>query len=626
MHTLISNAVHKFISAPFYLRFPAISDLSWETTLACTERDLDAKRSHGLLALHLCLEQSLIRAAKITQDVPDLEPLREVMLSDDVLERLLLKSGVCDSCGGPQSEQVSRAFLVFVDMAIMDGGIEQFASWFAGTFDPIISVAFEACIGQPRSAGTSPTKRRSLVSDGAASKRRRTSLETSAPSPLISTLSVLQRLRQRQMLSAPGNFTDEIRVVLDILPAQHLEGDLAEQMAQISVQQEFLSPAASPVTPTPSPVSPSAARKAFLTQDHDEVGWKSYQESLTFSTSPFYCPTVTHPIPVYVTPDESRESPIFASIELDAHHASPSPLVSRASSQRDIRTSIPVYVSFDDSQQSTISNPPELQTRPASPVLSDSGVFDTQSLISTTVFEGSRDLDREVAAIVFIIETIDMVKRGELLPTPPIAATTVTTTALAETEHHCSAAYERAEGKPFGREVSATPAAASAATTKPVEAERSAVHVIPTAAKPSTGKARPDANKSNVDRPDASKPRVNNPIADKHSADTSSADNTNEFSVNASYASRPSVSTDKANTRPNTPTDKPNVNKPSTDQPEARRHNGNKPGASNTNKANKGRKHRKSNLPLTGGQRANIRQSTENIPQSSSSEKVIASR
>lgn len=62
MDILISAAILKSLNAPFF--FSSISDLSWETTLACTERDLDAKRSCGLLALYSYLQQSLIRVAQ----------------------------------------------------------------------------------------------------------------------------------------------------------------------------------------------------------------------------------------------------------------------------------------------------------------------------------------------------------------------------------------------------------------------------------------------------------------------------------------------------------------------------------------------------------------------------------
>jgi hypothetical protein len=74
------------------------------------------------------------------------ETLCEVILSNDILARLLYKADVCDSWGSRETEQASRAFLVFTEMVLVDRGIEEFASWFALTFDPIISVAVEACI------------------------------------------------------------------------------------------------------------------------------------------------------------------------------------------------------------------------------------------------------------------------------------------------------------------------------------------------------------------------------------------------------------------------------------------------------------------------------------------------
>jgi hypothetical protein len=72
MDIIVSNAVHDFLSsAPFYLRFPSlINDRIWDTALACTERELDAKRSYGLLALYSYLELALIRATKRLQDPP----------------------------------------------------------------------------------------------------------------------------------------------------------------------------------------------------------------------------------------------------------------------------------------------------------------------------------------------------------------------------------------------------------------------------------------------------------------------------------------------------------------------------------------------------------------------------
>jgi hypothetical protein len=93
------------LAAPFIRVFPSVTDSAWETTLACTERALDAKRSCGLVALYSYLDQSLIYSAQ-DSTVPRkiscqkqthrhsevLEMLCEVILSDDVLARLLLSA------------------------------------------------------------------------------------------------------------------------------------------------------------------------------------------------------------------------------------------------------------------------------------------------------------------------------------------------------------------------------------------------------------------------------------------------------------------------------------------------------------------------------------------------------
>ncbi|KAF7374784.1 hypothetical protein MSAN_00363900 [Mycena sanguinolenta] len=541
MDTLVSNAVHKFISALFHPRFPSISDSSWETTLTCTEPDLDAKRSRGLLALYSYLEQSLVRATRMTQGPPDLGPLREVILSDEVLERLLLKAGVCDSCGGPASEQVGRAFFVFADMVIMDRGVEEFASWFSDIFDPIISVAFEACVGcQLESAGSSLTKRLSLVYQGTPSKRRRTSLESSAPSPLIFTLSILQRLRQRQMLSTCGHFPGAIALLLASAKDQDLESDLAEQTAQRRI---FSSPATSPATLFSSPPlassTPRAPRTSTIpfnpTQDYASqlyhnsppriiysTAWSrpvsaalpyntaapppllssvpsdpnttSMSEFQTRHTSAVSVPSATasHPIPVYVSPDDYPQSPVMSTI------SSSCGVQTHSNSIR------------DDSQHSIISISPELHTPPVPSIPSDVGVVDvftaqfpinsTSSLCSAKVAQETQNLDRDFAAVVFIIETIDMVKRGELLPTLSVAAataatvTTTTTTATvtrpAEAKATRSAVDGKTETRPSRGEVLRTLLWA----TRPAQ-QGNAVDARSNATKPVTRKADPDNTK-----------------------------------------------------------------------------------------------------------------------------------
>ncbi|KAJ7158626.1 hypothetical protein C8R46DRAFT_1109706 [Mycena filopes] len=103
-------------------------------------------------------------------------------------------------------------------MLIVDRGVQGFLSWFSETFDPIVSVAVEACSEcQPDAAAdtaTSRTKRAfpfHVVED--AKRRRRTIPEVRRP---ISTLGVLRQLRQRQMLSTLDNFTSEMHILVSL--------------------------------------------------------------------------------------------------------------------------------------------------------------------------------------------------------------------------------------------------------------------------------------------------------------------------------------------------------------------------------------------------------------------------
>lgn len=71
MDTLVSDAVHNFLSsAPLHLRFPSLTDRTWDTTFACTERELDTKRSLGSLALYSYLELALTRIAEQLDNPP----------------------------------------------------------------------------------------------------------------------------------------------------------------------------------------------------------------------------------------------------------------------------------------------------------------------------------------------------------------------------------------------------------------------------------------------------------------------------------------------------------------------------------------------------------------------------
>ncbi|KAJ6609199.1 hypothetical protein B0H10DRAFT_483987 [Mycena sp. CBHHK59/15] len=144
IETRVSNAVHDFISsASLVLRFPPVSNSTWETTLAHTQQELSAMRSHGLLALYSCLAQALIGAIERRDFLHDLKPLCECILSDEVLTRILVRAGVNDSY--IYAEQGGTAFLVFVAMVIMDRGAHEIVSWFSQTFDPLVSVACAAC-------------------------------------------------------------------------------------------------------------------------------------------------------------------------------------------------------------------------------------------------------------------------------------------------------------------------------------------------------------------------------------------------------------------------------------------------------------------------------------------------
>ncbi|KAF7336725.1 hypothetical protein MVEN_02107500 [Mycena venus] len=349
-----STAVNNFLSAPLHQRFPLVTDSSWDTALSCSEHDLDHKRSCGFLALHSYLEQSLVRAAGRQQDPPNLELLRELLLSDDILTRLLARAGIC---AGQDSEQASKAFLVFVEMVITDHGIKEFASWFSQTFEPIVSVAFEACRGWSYSepATTLSVKRLVPFHNDAASKRQRTSIDSGR---LI--YAILRQLRLKQVLSTWDEPPHEIQVAL---------GTQTDQ---------------DPHPATPSPVTVWSA--------------------LVLPT-----PSAAH--------------------------------ISRAPSC-DATTIIPDLLSLalSDSQRSTISKSPDFQTSAAVPM----DVHDDDSGVTT---------DLEQAAIIFIMETIDMVIRGELLPTapatmpPPLSAVPPPPVAR-KSEHNHSSAEKFRHGRP----------------------------------------------------------------------------------------------------------------------------------------------------------------------------------
>ncbi|KAJ7364165.1 hypothetical protein DFH08DRAFT_1072966 [Mycena albidolilacea] len=492
MDILVSAAILKSLNAPFF--FPSISDLSWETTLACTERDVDAKRSCGLLAIYSYLQQPLIRVA---QNPPVHETLCEVILSNDILARLLYKAGVCDSWGSQEIEQASRAFLVFTEMVLVDRGIEEFASWFALTFDPIISVAVEACIewGEPVYLCSSRTKRLFPVHEGRTSKRRRTLKNASEPMPLISTFDALRQLRQRQS----DKSLKEIRVELEIPTGQDLDEDLKEQQLDYSSRPETPPPscgrlAFGAVTPSDSwdAILESLLEPSTPVRDRNEMGREYGDVSFSPTVEPIHAtPTAPSP-PVALAPSLSPQ----CSPELQAH---PAAYVSATSSsyKSTILAPYPVLL-IPSSQQPTSSISPELQSRHASripsalsyrptitvptsvsvpsdfpqstistsqthrPISSNRRVMDVfgasmipsnppQASLSSTstststsaspapstrpVADGSvihrappavipRDLELE--AVLFINETVDMVRCGVLVPRPIVAPTTTT--------------------------------------------------------------------------------------------------------------------------------------------------------------------------------------------------------
>lgn len=66
MDTLIfRNQVYEALSRPsLCLQFPSLSNCAWDTTFSCTQRELDEKRSYGLLVLSVFLERACKRTAE----------------------------------------------------------------------------------------------------------------------------------------------------------------------------------------------------------------------------------------------------------------------------------------------------------------------------------------------------------------------------------------------------------------------------------------------------------------------------------------------------------------------------------------------------------------------------------
>ncbi|KAJ7104032.1 hypothetical protein B0H15DRAFT_942063 [Mycena belliarum] len=204
MNNPVFNAVHAFLSsARFELHLPSLSDGAWDTTFSSTQHVLNTRRSGALLVLSSTLAHALLRISRyqyspgaLAPTLKDLETLREAIFSDDVLALFLVKAGVYDPYCGQGNKQAGDAFLVFVDMIFTDRGITDFMTWFANTFDPILSVGLGAQISgltmhlcghdlvdhpsfsQRVATGKTSPKRTSLSDDGEASKRRRTGLCT----------------------------------------------------------------------------------------------------------------------------------------------------------------------------------------------------------------------------------------------------------------------------------------------------------------------------------------------------------------------------------------------------------------------------------------------------------------
>ncbi|KAJ7455331.1 hypothetical protein B0H11DRAFT_2067689 [Mycena galericulata] len=386
MDTLVSNAVHDVLSSPsFFLRFPTLSDRTWDTTFACTRHELDAKRSNGLLALYSFLERALIRVTE-RRDCPlDLESLREILLSDNILALFLVNAGVHESYAGQDSE-VGRAFLVFVEMVIMDRGVQEFGTWFAHMFHPIVSKAFEACGScQHDLAVRSPSKRALQRENGGASKRRRTGMDASGSRTHPSALTVLHRLRQRQTLSTSNKSTSEIHVSLGAATSNiPTEPNVWRISVKEGVQESTLisrdsSPLSSPLSSSPVTFSagddPNPGQQTCIpeTQSMQEMA-KWCQEN----------PTALFLEAIYTARSETT-SPM-----------SPAPLPNAAPPAPPISTTSPE--SF---------HPPLVAS-----IFSVGDPLDDPTVMKSL----------EEAADRFIRETIAMVGRGEILPTPVLNA------------------------------------------------------------------------------------------------------------------------------------------------------------------------------------------------------------
>ncbi|KAJ7227310.1 hypothetical protein GGX14DRAFT_386011 [Mycena pura] len=379
MDTCVSAAICAFISnasSSFYLHFPFLSDHAWNSSLSCSECELDAKRSIGFMALYSSLEVALVSAAKQHHPVPDLGPLREAILSDHFLALLLITAGVSDSCSAREYEQASRAFVVFVEMVILDKGLPEFVVWFADVFDPIISVAFKAF---SRPVCETPSKHPLASYDyshSSASKRRRTGSDVSRTRSSTSTLDTLRRLRQRQVLSVSCSSTASLLVMLDTQTTTGTD----TQSYQTTAKQEFLK------APTMTPLSSANLKPCtFSSLSSASLGarneMRSTQTTQTSSTKTL----------LSKAPCSQSETTVSATSARGATSSS-EPLLSAAPA--------PII-----QQRSIVSNTEEPNVQLSS-ILGTSKICPTDTSTAQPIPATANNLHE--AAILFIEETINM--------------------------------------------------------------------------------------------------------------------------------------------------------------------------------------------------------------------------
>ncbi|KAJ7650130.1 hypothetical protein FB45DRAFT_10469 [Roridomyces roridus] len=350
------------------LSFPSfkLSDNAWDSTLSrrYPRSELDEKRSRGLLVLHALLEQSLRRS---TASLTDLEYLREVLLSDDVFAFLLSKAGVYDLATGKTTE-AARAFLAFVDMAVdSSGGIREFEQWFKSVFDPLvfaISQTPRAC-QEPRG-----NKRSALQCDFLPSKRRCTE-KPSLPTP-GATRAILERLRQRQNLCAPD--ISEIHIALH--QSRHDATPLSAEQDITLISFDSFS------------TCPSFSR--FISADDN---WA--EERICVPETPTSS-TLTNSLSLTVAATPHSPSQRFCVPETHTIEMHTSSTLTDSPSA----TLLPVASTpHSPSQTSSVADDPfRASDGPRTPPVTEQHLLE--------------------AAEQFIRETIEMVRRGELVPTP----------------------------------------------------------------------------------------------------------------------------------------------------------------------------------------------------------------